>query len=417
LFDFIKSSSIYIFGSIINGIYPLLLLPIFTRLLLPVDFGIFATSVVLVRFYTIILGFESEGLIARSYYESNKEKHNDIISIGIMLSFISSLILVAGLLLFQNSLYYYSKFPKDWSLINVLIAFFVYIQSIFFSVLQTSEKPLKYILLSFVFNTINYSIAAYLIIYQSMAWEGRIIATTLAGLAGTIFSIYSLIKMKKLSFKINKSDIKDFFLFGIPLFPHALGGVVISTVPIFYLNNMKSLSDTGLYSVGLNIASVIMLVVMASNKAYLPALFKRLQVLENQKKIIRVLLIATVIVPIIGLSYGLIIKILLPLILGQKFIGVEKFVIWLSLAFSMKAIFLIFEKFVIYNKDTKLISWTADFIGALAIIIFCPILININGALGAAQATFIAFFISAVGGLASIFLNNPRKWLDALKPD
>ena len=60
--SFIQSSTIYIIGSFLHGIFPLLLLPIFTRYLLPSDYGIVATSFVLVKFIYYNYRFGDRGL-------------------------------------------------------------------------------------------------------------------------------------------------------------------------------------------------------------------------------------------------------------------------------------------------------------------------------------------------------------------
>ena len=360
---------------------------------------------------------ETEGLIARTHYDNNHHHLKNLISSSVILSILFCIMLIIISSFFKEELYLLTKFPRDWVIINILIALFVCIQNILFTVLQINEMPKKFILYQIVFGFINYSIAIFLIIVFDFDWKGRIIATLIAGFTGTMVSLYYLYRNKKLFYwKIKKSSIKNIFSFGIPLIPHAIGGIVMTTAPLLYLNYFTSLSDTGLYNVGINISSIIIFLIIAANKAYLPELFKRLSVKSiNRLKLSRILIMVTIILPLLGIIYGFLAKLFLPLIVGPKFYDAGNYILWLSIAFSMRGIFLIYEKFIIYEKKTKLITWTTDFLGAISLILFCPILISNNGPIGAAQATFIAFTLSALGCVIVVINNDPLHWKEAIK--
>ena len=127
----------------------------------------------------------------------------------------------------------------------------------------------------------------------------------------------------------------------------------------------------------------------------------------------RILLLGTVALPIFGVLYGIAVYLFLPLIVGPQFLGSADYVLWLGLAFTMQGVCFIFGSFITYSKKTYLITWRADFIGGILIIILCPILININGTIGAAQAVFLAFAISAIGYITASRKAYPMPWKKA----
>ena len=45
----------------------------------------------------------------------------------------------------------------------------------------------------------------------------------------------------------------------------------------------------------------------------------------------------------------------------------------------MQGVYFIFGNFVIYSKKTSLMTWRADFLGGIATIILCPLIIKLNG--------------------------------------
>ena len=71
---FVRTSSVYLFGSIANALLPLALLPILTRYLTPQDYGFVATATVLVQIFAVFQGVNAYGLIARTHFDESKEK-------------------------------------------------------------------------------------------------------------------------------------------------------------------------------------------------------------------------------------------------------------------------------------------------------------------------------------------------------
>jgi O-antigen/teichoic acid export membrane protein len=203
--------------------------------------------------------------------------------------------------------------------------------------------------------------------------------------------------------------------FGIPLIPHFIGGWVMTMVARLYLNSLATVADTGLYSVGFNIASPIALLVGAANQAYVPALFSVLSNQEtlNKLRLARILLVGAALLPVLAICYGVAVALFVPLLVGPRFYGASEYVLWLGLGFAIQGIYFIFGNFVVYSKRTSLMSWRADFLGGIVMMIACPILIQINGPLGAAQATALAFTVSCIGCFAASRIAFPMPWKEA----
>jgi hypothetical protein len=85
----------------------------------------------------------------------------------------------------------------------------------------------------------------------------------------------------------------------------------------------------------------------------------------------------------------------------------------MALTYAVQGIYFIFGNFVVYAKRTTLLSWRADFFGGIVLIIFCPILIQLNGPIGAAQATCLAFIASTLGCISAARTAFPMPWWPA----
>ena len=69
--SFFKGSFIYLLGSVLNSILPLLVLPVLTRYLTPADFGFVATATVLTQILSVFIGLNAYGLVARSHFDDD----------------------------------------------------------------------------------------------------------------------------------------------------------------------------------------------------------------------------------------------------------------------------------------------------------------------------------------------------------
>lgn len=394
-----RHSSTYFVGSLINAVLPFLLLPVLTRYLTPADYGIVATSMVLIQLSVFFIGFNTSGLIASSYFDNDPQKFKLLVSTNIVSASVMTGLLTMALIITRDFAGNLSKFPAAWIPVVSIIAFFGVIQSIYLTLLQVREEPRKFISINILLTTLNLVISIVLVVGMGLDWRGRILAAIISGLIVTIVCIASLIKqLKLLPMVVSKESFKAILSFGFPLIPHFIGGWVMTMAPRLFLNHMANLSDTGLFSVGYNIASPIALIIGAGNQAYLPELFKKLSSEStNRFKLSRILLMLTVALPVFAVLYGLLSYIALPLIVGPKFYGASEYIIWLGLGFAMQGVYFIYGNFVVYSKKTYLLSWRADFLGGISVLIFCPLFIYLNGPIGAAQATFLAFTISMIG--------------------
>ena len=178
--SFLKSSITYLVGSGISGFIPLLLLPILTRYLSPTDYGIVATSMVLVQMLTLFVGFNTSGLIARGHFDRDLDSHKRLVSTNIILAGILTIILTVVLVIVRDPVEEVSKFPASWVPVMVVIAFFAVVQSIYLVILQTREEPKRYVFMQVLLTGLNLGLSVILVVGTGMDWRGRIIATLIA---------------------------------------------------------------------------------------------------------------------------------------------------------------------------------------------------------------------------------------------
>ena len=71
-FSLLKTASVYTMSNILNALIPFFLMPVLTRYLTPVDYGITSMMQVMIGFLNPFIGLNLHGAIAVKYYKKMK---------------------------------------------------------------------------------------------------------------------------------------------------------------------------------------------------------------------------------------------------------------------------------------------------------------------------------------------------------
>jgi len=288
-----------------------------------------------------------------------------------------------------------TSFPREWLWSIIIVSFGKALILFLMIIWQVDNKPIKYGIFQNLQTLINISLTILLVVIVGKNWQGRIEAQIITSTLFAVLSIYILYKKGWLDFSFKKSQINHALKFGIPLIPHTIGGVLINQTDRFFITNMISLADTGIYTVGFMLASMIELINVSFNTAYAPWLYKQLERADNhvKKKIVRLTYGYFIGISIFSLLVALISPWLLSFLVGENFIGAYKYISWLALGFAFSGMYYMVANYIFYSGKTHLLSMVT-LLTALVNITFNYIFIKLNGTVGAAQATSLAYMTS-----------------------
>ncbi|NTZ20259.1 hypothetical protein EXW96_22745 [Paenibacillus sp. JMULE4] len=191
--------------------------------------------------------------------------------------------------------------------------------------------------------------------------------------------------------------IKSALNFGIPLIPHSIGAIVISMIDRLFIAKMVSLNEAGLYMVGYQIGMIIGIIQDSFNKAWVPYFFEKLKqnnILMNLK-IIKITYIYFIGILLFSIIFSLLVPKILNIIVGESYINASKYVFWISLGYAFDGMYKMVTNYIFFVRKNHILAWLT-FVTAALNIILNYFLIKINGAVGAAQATAISFFVSFI---------------------
>lgn len=386
-----QTAGIYTFTNILSSAIPFLLLPVFTRYLMPLDYGIVATFQILISFVAPFVGLSITGAISVKYYDKSGTDLPKYITncIGILVA--STIITSIIIWLFAKNIGDFLTFPIEWLWSIVIVSMGQFLVQIALVLWQIQMKPVPYGIFQLLQTILNITLSFVLIVVMRMEWQGRVIAQVFCdGTFGIIASII-LYKNHWLKFKYDRSYIVSAMKYGVPLIPHALAGWAMATVDRIFINKMVSVADMGIYTVGYQVAMVIALIETSFNNAWVPWLFHNLgnDDLLVKIKIVKITYMYVAIMVLTALLLSLSAPWFMNFLVGKEFHGSIQFIFWLALGKGIYSMYYMTCNYLFYMKKTVLVAFST-FSAAAIHIVATYFLIKNNGAIGAAQAGIIS---------------------------
>ena len=413
---FIKNASIYTVSDILNKLVPFVLLPVLTRYLTPSDYGIISMFTVFTSILGVFISLEMHGAISVKFFKITKEELRVYIANVLLLVSITTSLVLVTILIFQSYISNILELPTAWLIIGVFVTCLTLFTTINLILWQSEHKPIPFGIYQITQTIFNLTVSLVLIVGFGMGWEGRLIAASAAAILFGFLSFSLLVKRNYVKFKLNKPYIKDALKFGIPLLPHALSTWVRTGIDRVFLTMLVSTTATGLYTVGFQISSVIMVLTTAFDRAYAPFLFEKLKNITLPQKKVLVKYGYLYFLGLLFLASGLSLTgpYIVAIFLGKEFIESQKYITWFAFGFAFYGMYSMVVKFIFYTQKTIYLSYVTLIIGVLHVGL-SYLLISYNGTIGAVQATAIISFITfiSVWGLSNKLL--PMPWLDLKK--
>lgn len=414
-----KFATIYTGTNFLSQALPFFLLPILTRYLSPSDYGILATFIAAVSIANIVVSMGCDGAVVRYYFDKKKDDFDfpRLVFNAIFVNLIVFLLFTLLFVFFKNYIGEKLHILPAWLLLIPFLGFCRNIYRLPASFYLVDQKPIKYSV--FTVSTIFFELilTIFLVVAIGLNWQGRVLGITINSLIFLMIGLFLLKKDGLIKFSVNFRYIKNLLSFGVPVIFHSLGFVVVGAIDRFFINSMVGLSETGLYSVGYSVSMIIGFLVGAFNMAWVPIFYEKLNRATDILKIKLVKLTYLYFIGISFLSFALIFigPYFLKVFVGKEFLGSYQFIYWLALGYAVHGMYVMVVNYIFYEKKTYILSIIAV-ITVVLNIIFNYVLIKLNGAIGAAQATFLTFLLRFL--LVWFFSNKvyPMPWLSFLKP-
>lgn len=399
----LKGASMYSLGDVLVKASGFFLIPIYTRILTPTDYGIVGYLQVFNQILIVVLGFGFHGAQTRYYFEHRDETD----TVGKFMFTINSTTIVAFLVLILPLLLVGSL--RGWAIGSENIPFYPYVSvtliAVLLSVLNTnltSSLQMKQNFLgatlvhvfTFLFTT---SATIFLVVYLKQGALGRIAGNTL-GLAIILLPCYIFLYARHFKPQFSKEALKYAVGFGFPIVIHLLMGTIHNSIDRLMLEHYLPISELGIYTLGISVATVLQMFVTAFNQAYQPSYYELMEsggesreehIIKTFKFWLVMLTLATCIGIVIGGPF-------LTIFAGSQFTDVSSIFPYLLLSVYAGSFYYFFSSPIFFYKKTHLLPLITGS-SAIINIVMNLLLIPKYGINGAAIATIIShIWISAI---------------------
>lgn len=411
-----RAAGTYGFFSLVNSAIPFFLLPVMTRYLTPDDYGIVAIFGVMISLLTPFIGMNAHGAYSRAYFAPDRFDSAKYMGTIIIFSLATWIVACVLFGVFRTPLSALFTFPSNWMWVVPLVALGALLPQIVQVSWQVREQPRAYGIFQNARTLSEVSVALVFVVLFGMGWQGRVLSRVLVSVLSACVGLYILFRKRWLVFSFDRTYLSHALRFGIPLIPHSLAGILNTSIDRLFITHMVGIADTGLYTVGYQIGAFIGLAATAFNQAYVPWLFRKLNMNSEQEniKIVKFTYLYFFVIISAALLLGALAPFLMKVLLGVQFQGSAVYVIWIALGYAFNGSYYMVVNYIFYAEKTYILAMVT-FTGASINVVFNYFFIRLNGAVGAAQATSLMYFFTFlfVWFLSSKVYSMP--WRKALK--
>ncbi len=407
----VRQAGVYIFSSILGSLIPFFLLPILTRYLSTQDYGYMSIFLSFSGFLFPIILLSLNGSITREFFRDDKLDYAHYLGTLVTVICVNFVLFLSIALLFSKVLGLWLELPSEWIWAIPVAAFGQALSLMILTHFQIHKKKWLYATFHILQNFINALLCLLLVISFKFNWEARVWGVVCSYLFVVIIGFIYLKNKHAINFKVKREYAIRALLYGLPLLPQTAGSWIINQADRIFITKMVSVSDAGLYAAGIQVAAIIGFIELGLNYAWGPWFLEKMK--ENsqevKEKVLRYTYIYFFAIGLMTFVFILLIPWLMSFIVGKDFYSASVFIFWFALARAVEALWYMATHYIIWVGKTAYMG----FISLAVACIHIPLLyffIKYNGALGAAQASFVSAFLLAVltWGAAMRLVKMPR---------
>jgi len=411
-----KMTGGYFIATIINNALPFLLLPLLTRFLTPEDYSYIALFTAFTAIVNSLTGLSLESYIAKYFFDHPRSFIAKIIGNGLLVLFGLNLAVCFVFYFTYSQLSGLYGLPLLWVLLIPANSFAYQLFFILLAILRNRKKVLAFSMNQISNTVLNVSITILFVVIVVFGWQGRLLGILLANIFSAGFALFYLKHKGFLSFSIDFKIAGNIIRFILTLIPNSLQSVIVNRIGIFFMQVYFTRELLGIFSVGFQIAYVVMIVIITLNLSWTPFLFEQLagNKQTNKTHIIQMFYLHFVVVILgflfVNLASGLVLKIMTT----EMYYEAEQFILWLTLGMVFNGLTIFIQPILIkYNRQKFLGIFSA--INLLLMLLIHYVCIKYFGYMGVAYAYFLTYLIMFVVIFIKAEKTMSLPWLKPLK--
>jgi O-antigen/teichoic acid export membrane protein len=392
----VKNVYIYFGAYFFNAGLSFLTISLLTRYLSPTDYGVINLYT---SFTILLMPFISVGIISPlsvEFYKKTPDEYRQFFTNSQGVSLISLLFFSILCFFLRHPLSQFLRVTPIWIIVLPVTVWWIMNNEITMMMCRMKNRPWWFAWFCTGRNIFEITLTLILVVGLHWAWQGRLLSAAVAPTLMGIISIYIVSKWQFISKSINWKQGARIAWVCIPFVFERLTIFVLGNSDKYFIDkfDLSGTEQVGLYSVGAQIASIINLVILSMNSAYLPYLYQNLADghKERAKKGTGLYVIGAALM--VGVLF-LIIPLIFNFFIGHRFSQGRVFAYYLCSGSFMWAIYNAFLGYLLFHGKNRQIFFIA-LTGMLVSVLMNFILVPRYGAYGAAVTNIITYTFMAV---------------------
>jgi len=272
---FLRDAATYAVSGAATTFIGVVMVPIYTRVFTPGEYGALDMIATVVAFLVIFLMVGQQSAVGRFYVDADGEgdRRLSASTSGLFLACLSVSV-VSVLLLFHKSFAELILGGRDYS-----TAMAAAIASVPFTVLfrflqnmlKWRQEPGRYLGVSVGAMVVGLSLTIYLVVVKEKGVAGVYTATLINAL---VFSTVAFtLARSSFGLEVSRSRLSELLKFGLPLVPVAVAYYLTSYSGRYFLRYFEGLETVGLYAIGVRVSSVLALLLNGFQMAIGPFVY------------------------------------------------------------------------------------------------------------------------------------------------
>ncbi|TRZ65562.1 hypothetical protein D4R20_01915 [bacterium] len=399
-----KDTLIYGTSTIVGRFLNFLLVPVYTNLFLPGEFGVVANIYAYIAILNVFLsiGLESGYFKFASTLEVGSEKENfSHPFIGI---FLNSFFISAILFLFSKDLSFLFQVDpsKDYLIkYTALILFFDAIVLVPFAYLRLQHKAKQFATIRVISIVLNVIFNIILIVVLKQGIEAVFISNLIA--SAVTFAVLLPIILKNLKISFNRKLWSELLRFSLPYIPAGISSNIVQVINRPILTALTNDSTVGIYQANYRLGIFMMLFVSMFDFAWRPFFLQNAKEPNAREIYSKVMTIFVIAASFIFLALTLFIENIatfkLPFkgyLIGKAYWGGLEIVPLILLGYLFYGMYINLMAGIYIEKKTKYLPYITG-LAAVVNIIANFLLIPVLNMKGSAIATALSYFIMLAG--------------------
>ncbi|WP_051906684.1 oligosaccharide flippase family protein [Methylomarinum vadi] len=388
---FFKDSAIYAIPSFVSRGLSFILIPLYTRVLTPADYGALDLLLVFASFVNITVALEVSQGLARYYRtQSNDNIRIAYASSGFWFTLVCYTTFSLVALNFSESLSEMVMGKEGLRREFQIGVLYIWANGIFYLIQNQFRWELRskqYAIVSLFMTFCTAGMAVYLTYGMVWGLRGLLLGMVFGTLVGTVIGLWFLRHTFRFCFDLMR--LKEMLIFSSPLVLSGIAVIVSSYIDRIMINHFLSVHEVGIYGIGFRLAAIVGLFIAGFQAAFVPLVYNNYKNPDTPNQMARIFRVFVALCLFAFLMLSVFAQDILIVLTTPEYYAASILVPFLVPGILLSQMYFFAAGIGIAKKSHYLI-WI-NLIGAIINSLLNWLLIPYMGVLGAAVATLIGY--------------------------